>query len=235
MPGKCPKRTDLRWWARNEVTTNAPISAVVLSSAQAENGRVENPPDRFSPFEGAGCISTWSFALPTAMRAFDYGSINDVVLKLRYTSVDGGDKLRDIASGVVGDYIKAVLDAGAPQGAGLFTFFDLRADFATEWFRAGFGSAATGTGTRTMTLAGLSARLPLYAASTPAGRIVATRIALLAKGDSFSGGDAQVVQAVDQPGLAGVSVDFKPGASIDPLVGIVSTDNRLQIPMTNWV
>jgi hypothetical protein len=65
------------------------------------------------------------------MRAFDYGSISDVVLTLRYTSLDGGDKLRNIVSGVVGDYMKTVLDAGAPQGAGLFTFFDLRADFAT--------------------------------------------------------------------------------------------------------
>jgi hypothetical protein len=58
------------------------------------------------------------------MRAFDYGSISDVVLTLRYTSLDGGDKLRDIASGVVGDSMKAVLDAGAPQGAGLFTFLE---------------------------------------------------------------------------------------------------------------
>jgi hypothetical protein len=37
------------------------------------------------------------------------------------------------------------------------------------------------------------------------------------------------------PGLAGVSVDFKPGASIGPLVGIVSADDGLQIPMTSWV
>jgi hypothetical protein len=66
------------------------------------------------------------------MCAFDYGSISDVVLTLRYTFLDGGDKLRNISSGVVGDYIKEVLDTGAPQGAGLFTFFDLCTDFANR-------------------------------------------------------------------------------------------------------
>jgi hypothetical protein len=56
MPGKCPKNAQT--YSGGLETTNVPFSAVVLSSAQAENGRVENPPDRFSPFEGAGFIST---------------------------------------------------------------------------------------------------------------------------------------------------------------------------------
>jgi hypothetical protein len=215
------------------ITTNVPISAVVLSSAQADNGRVDNPPDRFSPFEGAGAISTWSFQLPTAMRSFDYSSITDVVLTIRYTSMDGGDKLASIASAVVSDYLKVVLDASAPGGAGLFTFFDLRVDFASEWYRAGFGTLATGT--RTMNLANVAARLPLYTATTPPGKIIATRVALLAKGDSFSASDVQITQSVDKPGLTGATVNFKPGTNIDPLVGIVSGDDRLQLPITNWV
>jgi hypothetical protein len=71
------------------ITANVPIAAAVLSSTQTDSGRVKNPPDRFSPFKGAGAgaISKWTFRLPTAMRAFEYRSITDVVLTIRYTSL----------------------------------------------------------------------------------------------------------------------------------------------------
>ena len=86
-----------------------------------------------------------------------------------------------------------------------------------------------------MNLANVAARLPLYAAATPPGKIIATRVALLAKGGSFSASDVQIIQSVDSPGLTGATVTFKPGTNIDPLIGIVSGDDGLQLPMTNWM
>lgn len=45
------------------------------------------------PFEGAGAISRWRLELPERSRAFDYDSISDVILDLRYTARDGGAAL----------------------------------------------------------------------------------------------------------------------------------------------
>jgi hypothetical protein len=64
-----------------------------------------------------------------------------------------------------------------------------------------------------MNLANMAARLPAYAATTLPDKLLAARVALLAKGDSFSASDVQIVQAVDRPGLAGATVNFKPGTN----------------------
>ncbi|KAH8910494.1 hypothetical protein BR93DRAFT_988939, partial [Coniochaeta sp. PMI_546] len=90
--------------------TQVPISSVVLSSAQNDNGRHDPSgqiTERYSPFEGAGVISRWRFELPDGFRQFDYSTISDVVLTIRYTSLDGGDKLRDIAAKTVSEWIKS--------------------------------------------------------------------------------------------------------------------------------
>ena len=50
--------------------------------------------ERYLPFEGAGAISTWSLELPADFRSFDYNTISDVILHLRYTARDGGDALK---------------------------------------------------------------------------------------------------------------------------------------------
>ncbi|KAF2469532.1 uncharacterized protein BDR25DRAFT_304310 [Lindgomyces ingoldianus] len=225
------------------ITTNLPISAVVLSGAQADSGRFDQLPERYNPFEGAGAISTWSFTLPSAIHSFDYSSITDVVLTLRYTALDGGDKLRKVASDVVADYMKVMLGAGAPEGKGLFTYFDLRTDFASEWYRAGLGSGAgpasssddENTDTAVMNLDNLSSRLPLYTTKHRPEKIIATRIAILAKGDNFNSSDVEIVQKGAKAGSqTEKSVAFKPGRDIEPLIGVVSAEDGLQLPMTSW-
>jgi hypothetical protein len=55
-----------------------------------------------------------------------------VVMHLRYTALDGGDKLRTNAAEWVGKYVKCVEDLS--QEEGLFAFFDLRHDFPNEWY-----------------------------------------------------------------------------------------------------
>ena len=46
--------------------------------------------ERFLPFEGAGAISTWSARRSAEIPAFDYSTITDVILHVRYTARDGG-------------------------------------------------------------------------------------------------------------------------------------------------
>ncbi|KAK6529744.1 putative Insecticidal toxin complex protein TccB2 [Arthrobotrys megalospora] len=230
-----PQATDGSEDSRFQVL-NVPISAVVLSSARDDIGRLESPGDRYNPFEGAGCISTWSLELPSAMHSFDYSTITDVVMTIRYTSLDGGDKLKEVASGVVADYIKAIRDASSADGEGLFTFFDLKAEFGSEWYRAGFGTTLNPVPQQvSMNLNNLSNRLPVYAASTPPNKIITTSITILARGASVNPSDIQIAQKPDRPGQDGQTASFKPGVDVGGLVACVSADDGLQLPMTNWV
>jgi Tc toxin complex TcA C-terminal TcB-binding domain len=63
-------------------------TAIAASSAQSDGGVFEFTfrDDRFLPFEGAGAVSDWALDLPTTLRAFDYRTITDVILRIGYTA-----------------------------------------------------------------------------------------------------------------------------------------------------
>jgi len=63
--------------------------SIVTSNAQNDGGMFETNlrDERFLPFEGAGAESTWKLELPAEFRQFDYSSISDVILHLRYTAM----------------------------------------------------------------------------------------------------------------------------------------------------
>ncbi|KAK3386446.1 hypothetical protein B0H63DRAFT_540294 [Podospora didyma] len=245
-PRASSKRDYPRWTDDGEdddrfSTMNIPISAVALSSGQADGGRHQElslASDRYNPFEGAGVISRWRFELPTALRAFDYMSISDVVLNIKYTSRDGGDKLRKIASDVVADYVKSLEDESADTG--LFTLFDLASDFAGEWYAAGFGNGDTTKPTKEMRLNGIADRLPLFTRRTKPNKIIVTSMALVAKGTSTGTAvvlNPQDVKIILMPG-EGQTAEFKEGGLGgiglgDDLVGITSVSG-LRMPATDW-
>src|SRR4029077_17288303 len=86
------------------IQNNIPVRAVAASSAQNDSGVFELSfrDDRYLPFEGAGAISQWSLELfsdtPSnnpdpanpdfgkPLRQFDYGTITDAIVHLRYTA-----------------------------------------------------------------------------------------------------------------------------------------------------
>lgn len=210
-----------------------PINATALSTAQGDTGRHEIAlTDRYRPFEGAGAVSTWRFDLPAQFRAFDYRSIADVVMQVRYTALDGGDRLREIAQGAVLDYVaRQEAEAG---GRGLFMFFDLRADFASEWFAAFGPSSATATGERELRLDRLSTRLPVFARRTPAGRILALSVAVLGAAP-LAAEDVTLAQ-VGADGADLASATFGPGRDVgEVLRGVVSDEaHGMPVPMTDW-
>ncbi len=105
------------------------VDSVVTSGGANDSGMFETNlrDDRFLPFEGAGAVSTWGLSLPSALRAFDYMTISDVILHVRYTARNGGGALGAQATK---ELQQALADASQ---AGLALLFSLRHDFPTEW------------------------------------------------------------------------------------------------------
>jgi hypothetical protein len=111
------------------------VQSIVTSSAQNDSGLFEANlrDERFLPFEGAGVESTWRLELPSQFRQFDYNTIADVVLHLRYTAREGGALLRhgpDGQGGAVGHVRSQIANANA---SGLARLFSLNHEFPTEW------------------------------------------------------------------------------------------------------
>jgi hypothetical protein len=67
------------------------VQSIVTSGGTNDSGLFETNlrDERFLPFEGAGAISTWKLELPAKYRAFDYATIADAVLHIRYTARQG--------------------------------------------------------------------------------------------------------------------------------------------------
>ena len=119
-----------------------PVEAIAASTAQNDSGRfnLDLRDEKYLPFEGAGAISRWRIELPTKFRSFDYDTITDVVLHLRYTA-RRDDTLADEALTA----LQTGLDAAA--GGALFRLFSLRHEFPGEWqmLRATTAHSATFT------------------------------------------------------------------------------------------
>jgi hypothetical protein len=113
------------------------IQSIVTSTGNNDSGLFETNfrDERFLPFEGAGTESTWKLELPADFRQFDYDTISDVVLHLRYTARQGGATLRDKAV----EYMKKLV--GEANAAGLALLFSLKHDFSTEWHRFSIGTS----------------------------------------------------------------------------------------------
>lgn len=101
--------------------------SIVTSTGQNDSGMFEANlrDERFLPFEGAGAESTWKLDLPKDYRAFDYETIADVILHIRYTARQGVDSTK----------VKPALDNLFQQAnqSNLTLLFSLRHDFPTEW------------------------------------------------------------------------------------------------------
>lgn len=151
-------------------TDKIPISGVAISSGQHDSGVFELNfnDERYIPFEGAGAISTWQLELPK-LHAFDYRCITDAILHIRYTSMSGGEQLQNSA---IAAYETSISDASTPEG-GLFAFFDIKNQFANDWYRFG--------GAQPLELAELNTRLPFL---TRGRNPTPTQIELFSTGNS---------------------------------------------------
>ena len=115
--------------------------SIVTSSATNDGGMFETnlKDERFLPFEGAGAISAWTLSLPQELRSFDYMTISDVILHIRYTARQAGNPLGSQATSELRDML-----ANTSSRALMLC---LRYDFSTEW-----SAFVNGTGDLLVTL-----------------------------------------------------------------------------------
>ena len=105
------------------------IQPIVTSTGQNDSGLFETNlrDERFLPFELSGVISKWQLELPAKVRQFDYDTISDVILHIRYTAREGGELLRQ---GAVTNLETKIKNA---EAAGSVRLFSVRHEFPTEW------------------------------------------------------------------------------------------------------
>jgi hypothetical protein len=107
-----------------------PFNAIAASSGQNDSGLFELNfrDERYLPFEGAGVISNWSLELGPIPQ-FDYGTISDVILHIKYTAREGNVDFKERALARVRDYLHH--DGETPLLRGL----DLRREYPAQWNR----------------------------------------------------------------------------------------------------
>lgn len=81
------------WW---------PNQQIAISNGMNDAGVFElNMGDRrYLPFEKTGAVSSWRLTMPPQTNHFDFATITDVILTLRYTALDGGIPLRRAVTGL---------------------------------------------------------------------------------------------------------------------------------------
>jgi hypothetical protein len=162
----------------------SPTKSIATSSAQNDNGMFDFnfKDERYLPFEGHGAIGQWGFELggiPASLHGsgsgpftdilpFDYNTISDVILHIKYTAMEGSsvfkqsraDNLRaKIGSFVYGTY------PGATSGLELTRMFSLKHEFPNEWFayaQAALAVAGGGSGTPYMNIELITDHFPYF-------------------------------------------------------------------------
>jgi hypothetical protein len=177
------------------------IRSVVTSSGRDDPAAFElNLRDeRYLPFEGAGVISAWRLELPADFRPFDYRTISDVILHIRYTARDGGDMLRDAATKKLSDALKAMeVDS---ERTGLVRGFSARSEFPDAW--QAFAYMPDGQpGNPGLTLPITTDRFPAFA-SGRAVKVTGLVVALIpASGVTYDDNDQVTVTLTPPTGAA---------------------------------
>jgi hypothetical protein len=122
------------------------VQSIVTSTGQADGGVFDSPGDqRLRPFERMGLAgSQWQLDLPSDVRQFDFNTITDIVLQVRYTARQGGDVLKASASQNLQTQINKARTVGSVQ------LFSVRHEFPSDW--AKFQSVTIGGATPTAAL-----------------------------------------------------------------------------------
>lgn len=129
------------------VENNIPVKAIAASNAQNDSGVFELSfrDERYLPFEGAGAVSQWALELFSdlpannpdpgkpdfgkPLRQFDYGTISDAILHVKYTAREDAGPFKNGALTHLRDYMSQ--DEAIPS----LRLFDLRQEFPSQWHR----------------------------------------------------------------------------------------------------
>jgi hypothetical protein len=113
-------------------------AAIAISGGQNDSGMFElNLRDeRYLPFEGRGAVSTWMLTIAdeNQVRLFDFSTISDVILHLKYTSRADGGLFKTTAISELND----LLGTGTSTYYGPYAlprYFSLRHECSNEWYK----------------------------------------------------------------------------------------------------
>jgi hypothetical protein len=132
-------------WKRKEDSTTVSLTddgitglqSIATSGAQNDSGLFELNfrDERYLPFEGRGAISHWTLKLAdeAQLRLFDFNTINDVVIHLRYTAREGQSAFKAAVIGNINNLLSAPV-ANAEESMLLPRYFSLKHEFANDWY-----------------------------------------------------------------------------------------------------
>ncbi|UTT71509.1 hypothetical protein NMQ03_09440 [Arthrobacter sp. DNA4] len=198
----------------------APVTSIVASSGQNDPGLFETNlrDERYLPFENSGAISSWNISLPADPSAgeptqFDYTTISDVVLHLRYTAREGGQALRAKAM----EDLRARIDAG--QATASHRLFSLRHDFPNAW--AAWRAAPNDGGFRPLRLELTRAHFPFWSRVVhPQPAVLGARLLALSAEDVKIAGPDHAPDTVD---------------NLDPIIGDLRSTELSKAPLPSFV
>ena len=112
----------------------ASIQSIATSTSQNDSGVFELNfrDERYLPFEYAGAISRWTLELPTQIRQFDYESIADVVVHVKYTAREGKPTLKSAANDLIKDELENIKQ-GLRDQKGLHAAVNLKHELSNQW------------------------------------------------------------------------------------------------------
>lgn len=110
--------------------------SIATSSAQNDSGVFELNfrDERYLPFENTGAISDWTLEFPSTTRQFDFETISDVILHVRYTARESNDDSPTGLKAAANGYITGLINSSG--GSLLPRYFSLKHEFSNEWFAA---------------------------------------------------------------------------------------------------
>jgi len=109
------------------------IQSIAASNSQNDSGMFELNfrDERYLPFEGCGAISSWRLEFPKEVRQFDYDTISDAVLHIKYTAREGGGSLRGLAESTLKE--KLVEIKQQLNQTGVHVALNMKHDLPDEW------------------------------------------------------------------------------------------------------
>lgn len=114
---------------------NIRLQPIATSSGQNDGGVFELNfrDERYLPFEGRGAVSEWELRLADQdqIRLFDFNTISDVILHLRYTAREGKAAYRTECIAAIKQLLEQLpTDSAQPF---LARYFSLKHDYSNDW------------------------------------------------------------------------------------------------------
>lgn len=108
------------------------IQSIATSTGNNDAGMFEFNfrDERYLPFEGAGAIGSWRIEMPTAIRKFNYDTISDVIIHVKYTARDAGGLLKEKVNETIEENIHLLVNKLIDDQKSFMAVFSMKSQFA---------------------------------------------------------------------------------------------------------